>query len=289
MSSTPTALRPGPGRIAWLKLMLDFGLRRGGSARERARLFYHSALKPSLAFHGWTTYHAGRILRFSTRVGRHRRFTIHVRDNCLDLCTFVEFFSARYVLIPAELPPLQPRVIYDIGANIGMASLYFADRYPDARFYAFEPVPANFELCQLNYRNLARGEVFPWAVGSQSAAAAFSFSENDLRGGRLQGVGNPPAAGAEKQIQVPVFSIADLVARKQLDPPDLVKLDVEGAELEVLKGMGEQAGHVRRMLIETHGPEVDAACRQWLQDHGFLILHSHEALPGWAAIWCDRA
>jgi hypothetical protein len=87
---------------------------------------------------------------------------------------------------------------------------------------------------------------------------------------------------------VPVFSIADLVSQQHLAPPDLVKIDVEGSELDVLKGMGEQVRCVRRMLVETHGPDVDAACRQWLHDHGFLILHSHEMCPGWASIWCDR-
>lgn len=268
--------------------MLDFGLRRGSSARERMRLFYYSGLKPSLAYRGWSSYSAGRILRFSTRVGEHRTFLVHARDNGLDMSTFVEFFSARYVLIPPDLPPIDPAVIYDIGANIGIASLYLGDRYPKARLYAFEPVPVNFELCQLNCRNLPRAEAFPWAVGSRSGDAAFSFSEDDLRAGRLRGVGTPPDGRIEKQIQVPVFSIADLVAQKQLAPPDLIKIDVEGAELEVLKGMGEQARCVRRMLIETHGPDVYAACRQWLQDHGFLILHSHEIIPGWAAIWCDR-
>jgi FkbM family methyltransferase len=288
MSSTSKSVRRRPGRIAWLKLMLDFGLRRGSSAKERARLFYYSGLKPSLVFRGWSTYSSQRILRFSTRMADHRTFLVHARDNALDISTFVEFFSARYVFIPPELPPIDPEVIYDIGANIGIASLYLADRYPNARLYAFEPVPVNFKLCQLNCQNLPRAQAFPWAVGSRSGAAAFSFSENDLRGGRLQGVETPPHERIEKQIQVPVFSIADLVSQQHLAPPDLVKIDVEGSELDVLKGMGEQVRCVRRMLVETHGPDVDAACRQWLHDHGFLILHSHEMCPGWASIWCDR-
>ena len=274
--------------MAWFRLMLDFGLRRGGSAWERARLFYYSGLKPSLAYRGFVSYSANRILRFSTRVSNHKRFLVHARDNGLDISTFVEFFSARYALIPPELPPIDPAVIYDIGANIGMASLYLADRYPKARLYAFEPVPVNFELCRLNCRNLPQAEAFPWAVGARSGAAAFSFSEKDLRAGRLRGVGTPPDQRIENEIQVPLVSIADLVAKKQLAPPDFLKIDVEGAEMEVLKGIGEQVGCVRRMLIETHGPEMYAACRQWVRDHGFLILHSQEIIPGWAAVWCDR-
>lgn len=222
------------------------------------------------------------------KVAHHGAFRVHARDNMLDLYTVVEFFSSRWVLIPPELPAFEPEVIYDVGANIGMASLFYATHYPKARFFAFEPVPANFEVCRLNFSNLPRSEVFPWAIGSHSGTAAFEFSEEDLRGGRLQARPQPGDNSAKKRIEVALVSIADLAAQKKLPPPDFLKIDVEGAELEVLEGMGEQAPRIRRLLVETHGPELEAACRRWLQGHGFVIRHSHEAAPGWAAIWCER-
>ena len=52
--------------------------------------------------------------------------------------------------------------------------------------------------------------------------------------------------------------------------------------------MGGQARNIKRLWFETHRPEVDAACRQWLGAHQFAIRHSHEVAPGFAAIWCDR-
>ncbi len=201
--------------------------------------------------------------------------------------TFTEFFSSRYVLIPPELPPMEPEVIYDIGANIGMASLFYATHFGRARFYGFEPVPANVEVCRLNFRNLPRGEVFPWAVGAESGTAFFEFTEQDLRGGRLEGQGQGKDDAPRKRIEVPVFSIADLAGEKKLPPPDFVKINVEGAELAVLEGMGGQARNIKRLLVETHGPEVDAACRQWFGAHQFAIRHSHEVARGFAAIWCD--
>jgi FkbM family methyltransferase len=267
--------------------MLGFALRRGNSVRERARLFYHAWVRPSLVARRWARYRPERILSFWTRPARPDAFQVHIRDNGLDMCTFTEFFSARYVIVPPELPPMEPEVVYDIGANIGIASLFYATRFPKARFYGFEPVPANVEVCRLNFRNLPRGEVFPWAVGAQSGTAFFEFSQEDLRGGRLQGQAPGKNGAPRKRIEVPVFSIADLAGQKDLPPPDFVKIDVEGAELEVLEGMGGQARNIKRLLVETHGPEVDAACRQWFGAHQFVIRHSHEAAPGFAAIWCD--
>jgi len=203
------------------------------------------------------------------------------------MSTFAEFFSSRYVLIPPELPPMEPEVVYDIGANIGIASLFYATRFPKARFYGFEPVPANVDVCRLNFRNLPRAEVFPWAVGAQSGTAFFEFAAQDLRGGRLQGQGQGKQGAPKQRIEVPVVSIADLAGRKKLPPPDFVKIDVEGAELEVLEGMGGQARNIKRLLVETHGPEVEAACRQWFGAHQFTIRHSQAVAPGFAAIWCD--
>jgi FkbM family methyltransferase len=275
-------------RAVRLKVMLGFALRRGNSMRERARLFYYAAVKPSLVARRWARCRPERILSFSTQAARPGPFQVHIRDNGLDMCTFAEFFSSRYVLIPPELPPLEPAVVYDIGANIGIASLFYATRFPKATFYGFEPVPANVDVCRLNFRNLPRGEVFPWAVGARSGPAFFEFTEQDLRGGRLAGQARGKDGAPRKRIEVPVFSIADLAGQKKLPPPDFVKIDVEGAELEVLEGMGGQAGNVKRLLVETHGPEVEAACRQWFGAHQFAIRHSQEVAPGFAAIWCDR-
>ncbi len=279
-----------PGRVAKaifrLKLMMGFAAQRGNSWKDRARLFYYALLKPSLAWRRLVRYHPHRLVSFSARVAPLGPFQIHFRDNGFDMSTLVEFFSSLHVLIPPELPPLQPKVIYDIGANIGMASLFYATRFPKAAFFGFEPVPANVEVCRLNFRNLPGSQLFPWAVGAQSGTALFDFTEQDLRGGHLEQAvpGQGPNAG--NRIEVPVVSIADLVAVKKLLPPDLVKIDVEGAELLVLEGLGEQARNVKRMLIETHGVEVDAACRRWLAANQFEILHSHQVAPGLASIWC---
>src|SRR6266481_9024844 len=137
-SKTVSRLRK---RISWLEIILQFAWAYGNSWRECARLFYYSGIKESLAYRGWVTYSPERILQFSVCAGQHGAFQVHARDNGLDAGTFAEFFSSRYTILPPELSPIEPRIIYDIGANIGIASLYFAIRYPRARFYGFEPLP----------------------------------------------------------------------------------------------------------------------------------------------------
>jgi len=268
--------------------MFNFGWSRGVSLKEKIRLFYHAGLKPSLAFRGLSRPQPGRWLEFEIQATKESRFRVWVRDNQTDMTTFAEFFSGQHIIIPKKLRAYTPRVIYDIGANIGIASLYFATRYPHAQYYAFEPVPANFEICSANYGNLAKGQTLPWAVGALSGSASFEFDEADLRGGRLEQSRKPDTRYTSMRLTVTVVSIADLVSEKKIAPPDFVKIDVEGAELEVLAGVGSCLSHIKRMLIETHSAELYVRCVEWLQANGFTIQDINEAAPGFAAIWADK-
>jgi FkbM family methyltransferase len=276
------------GRLGWYRILAHFAVTRGRSPIDAARLFYHLGLKSPLAFRGRARFDPQKILSFSARGTSGKKLTVHARDNGSDVGTFEEFFSSRYTILPPEMPPLQPAVVYDIGANIGIASLYFAGCFPQARFLAFEPVPDNFEVCRLNYQNLRDSEAFPWAVGAHSGKCTFELDEKDLRGGSLQGSASAHASAKTKHLEVQVYSVADLVAEKKLPPPDFLKIDVEGAELEVLNGIGSALPGIKRMLIETHGVELTINCMKWVLDHGFMILHVHSLPGGFAAVWCDR-
>ena len=270
-------------RLDGLVQMLQFGWAHGGSLKDAVRLFHYLALKPSLVFRGWGSYSSQRIVSFSIKATGGARFRVYVRDNGLEAGTIAEFFSAHSTKVPAELPPLRPKVIYDLGANVGIASLHLATLHPDARVYGFEPFPPNYEVCVLNFKNLPKAEVFPWAVGSRSEVKAFECNE-DPRGGHLQSTPCNPRLQPQKRIDVQVYSIADLLQVRKLEPPEFLKIDVEGAEVEVLKGMGEAVQSVKRIFVETHGAALKEECLKWMRERGFKIWPSQDP----TALWGDR-
>jgi FkbM family methyltransferase len=276
-----------PHGLGLLKQRFLFAWARGRSFAGRARLFYHTGLKPPLSYRGFLKYKTNRILHFPIKTISGKEFEVFVRDNLYDLETLVEYFSTRRDFLPRDLPLIQPRVIYDIGAHVGFASLFLSAHYPGARLYGFEPLPANHEICSLNYRNLPEARCFPWAVGAVSGNTAFEFEASDLRGGRLADSAPTPVASLGR-VTVPTFSIADLITRQGLEPPDILKIDVEGAELDVLKGAADHVRQVKAIFIETHGPALQAACLDWLAAHDFAIRHLHQDARGFASIWCDR-
>lgn len=152
-------------------------------------------------------------------------------------------------------------IILDVGANIGMASLYFKTRYPDCELEAFEPDP---RLADLFTRNLA---AFGHDVRLHEAAASdrdgvMKFKAHAGDGGRLSGDGG---------VDVPVRRLRDFLDRKI----DLLKLDIEGAELDVLNDCADRLPNVSRLFVEYHSwadqPQRLAELLSLLQRAGFRV------------------
>lgn len=261
---------------------LRYALSAGDSLWQKLRLSYYSALKPSLAYRGLARFRPQQIVAFGLKVSPQRSLKVHVRDNGVGIVTIAEFFSPESRIIPRDLPPLQPRVIYDLGANLGVASMYFSALYPEAQIYGFEPLPENLEVCTLNYGQLPRpSQVFPWAVGNQTGMAIFDC-QNDSRGGRLETSPHDPELATVGKMEVKIYSLSDLIQLVGLPPPDLLKIDVEGAEFDVLQGLEDHYAAVKWIYIETHGQELKAQCLNWLQTRGYRIWPGADATCLWA-------
>jgi FkbM family methyltransferase len=254
----------------------------GISAKQKLRLLFYMALKPSLVFRGLATFLNSRILAFSIFDASRKPVLVYVRDNGVGTTTVAEFFSPDSEIMSTKLPVLHPKVIYDLGANVGVSSLFFASLYPQATIYGFEPLPENFEVCLLNYRGIRNSsQVFPWAVGSKSGLAIFDC-KNDSRGGRLESTHQDPNLETVAQIQVKIISVTDLIEKEGLPPPDLLKIDVEGAEYDVLEGLADYANSVRSIYLETHGDNLRRDCILWLEKHNFQICQGADQTAFWA-------
>ncbi|WP_167532646.1 non-ribosomal peptide synthetase [Streptomyces alboniger] len=198
--------------------------------------------------------------------------------------------------------------IVDVGANIGLFTLFASHRNPDGRLYAFEPLPPlhdtlrrNVELHGLN------AKLFDCALGSQAQEETFTFyphntvnstraatapQARDLVRAFLRNKAGPdggarPGAAATDLIDevvesrlesrtftCPVRTFSDIIEQEAIDRIDLVKIDVEGAEHEVLKGIRpEHWQRIRQFAIELH--DVDGRLAQvqtLLKDHGFEVV-----------------
>ncbi len=130
-------------------------------------------------------------------------------------------------------------VVYDIGANIGFFSLLAARlAKPHGRVEAFEPVPANAAAARANaaLNHLTNLTVHELAVSDHSGTAEL-LVPGERSWSHLAERGWHP--NTEHQIPVEVISLDEAIGRGSLPVPDVIKIDVEGSETAVLRGLAQ--------------------------------------------------
>src|SRR6266436_8020007 len=141
--------------------------------------------------------------------------------------------------------------VIDIGAHIGYYTLLFAKCVgPDGRVAAFEPLPVNFELLKKNIQlnELTYVQAFSQAVFSRNEEIILTVPDD------LPHSGDASAyhGGGGKQFRVPAIALDTFCDSASLRP-DILKLDVEGAEYDVLIGAERTIDRYRpKLLIELH-------------------------------------
>jgi len=159
-----------------------------------------------------------------------------------------DYYEIRDLKFFSKYVPNEP-IIYDIGSNIGNHTIYFLKYYRAKKVFAFEPVPENADLLELNMRvnGFTNVEIIRSAVGSRIGHADIIVNKQNMGGCKI--IENPEG-------EIGVVSLDKL----KLDKPDFIKIDVEGFEIEVLKGMTDLlqlSSPVIWIEINNHFHEVD--------------------------------
>ena len=166
-----------------------------------------------------------------------------VRPGSADAATFDEVFVAHEYDL--SLGDFTPRHILDLGANVGFASVLFASRWPDAVILAVEPEERNVVLLKRNTGAYPKISALHGAVWSRPGKVAVANPEDDVNAFQM-------VESANEGPGIPAFTLPQLIERVGCVRLDLLKMDVEGAEAEILRGAGEWLDRVNVMVIELH-------------------------------------
>ena len=165
---------------------------------------------------------------------------------------------------------LRPRVILDIGANIGLGSFFMKSLYPAARIIGFEPSQAEGSVLARNYASWSDCELLPVAIGDQDGVNMRFATHPDKTGGQhLAGAGDEEGWN---YVCVPMRRVDALVNEGRFPVPDLVKIDVEGAEVAVLHGFGRYLNAPAAYIMETHSVSLHEACLNLLRAEGYRVV-----------------
>jgi FkbM family methyltransferase len=183
-----------------------------------------------------------------------------------DLHVIREAFGDRVYALPSRI---RPRTILDLGANIGASVLWFSRRFPDAEIHAVEPDRRSLEKLRRNVDGLPGVTVHHAAVGGEDGERTFYEAERGWASSLVQG-----AALRGRPTQVRVLTLPALVHEHVgSERVDLVKLDVEGAEWEVLPRL-RLAELTDVVAGEMHaGMLGDEAAERTAWNHGLEGFH----------------
>lgn len=167
-----------------------------------------------------------------------------IRPNGVDGKTLSDIFDARLY----DLSAGGAKRILDLGANIGVATMFFASRFPEAEFACVEPSPANQAvLREAISLNRIRATVFEGAVGTEAGEAELHVgSDPDM-------FSITPAHPSAQTLRVRQFTVPELLAALGWDHIDLLKIDIEGYEKVLLCRNNAWLGRVRLIIGEAHG------------------------------------
>lgn len=208
-------------------------------------------------------------LRFVTRRG----IRIEVPRRLVQ--TFKELFMDEcYMAGMGQVVPEKPTIL-DIGANAGYFSLLALSRFPGARVFAFEPMPANFKLLE-HQRMLNENDELTCvqkAVSGQAGALTLSYDAKDSfsTSATLFSVNS----GHLDEISVEATTLHDVFTEFKIKRCDLLKMDCEGAEYGILYNcLPSDLGRISQIAMEVHqgqgeGENIDAL-ETFLRSNGFM-------------------
>jgi FkbM family methyltransferase len=196
--------------------------------------------------------------------------------------------------------------VFDVGANIGLFSLFVSQAYPSAALFSFEPAPPLHAIARYNLaRYNADAFVFDFGLSNAEGTASFTFYPNssgmssfhadeaeersalravfqaELRRGApgLEQLLKHEEDLLEQRLKRETFTcrlrtLSDVIQETGVECVDLVKIDVQKCELEVLEGVREEHWPLlRQLVVEVHNIEGRVAkIRALLEDRGFAVL-----------------
>ena len=200
---------------------------------------------------------------------QYKGIDIYYRTSTSDMTLIYEILLKKSEYnIPRQV---NPKVILDIGGNIGITSIYLANKFPQAKIYSFEPLPDNYEILTKNIQSYDNIEAFNFGLGSEDGDfdAYLNYDSENFGGVSFY----PEAEGVSENssFKCKIKNINNAMKELNIKSVDLIKIDTEGAEFDILTSLDTNIlTNVSWITGELHGTQ-DFELLDYLTKIGFSI------------------
>lgn len=203
-------------------------------------------------------------------------YPVTLRAGESDLEVYKKIFIDEEYALPFDSPV---HTILDLGANTGMASLYFHRAFPNAQIVTVEPDPANFEILTRNLNGIPNIKPIRAAVWSHDGE--IQLFDPGIGAWGLQV--SETATSSAPSVSVPAISLPSLLREFPSGHLDLLKIDIEGAEKEILENADSWMPAVNAIVIELHDRYKPGCSRAFYRATNHLPNETHVGENIW--VW----
>jgi FkbM family methyltransferase len=180
--------------------------------------------------------------------------------------------------------------IVDIGANRGQFALISRKVFPQAKIYSFEPLAEPIQIFKKIFDHDSNVTLYPYAIGKKKTTATIHITKDDDSSSMLPITKTQsdmfPGATEKETRQVMVYPLSELIDPASIPSASLLKIDVQGYELDVLQGCEDILQKFSHLYIECSFIELyegQALAHQiiaWLDERNFVLSSVHNLYYG---------
>lgn len=183
---------------------------------------------------------------------------------------------------------LKPKVIFDIGANIGQTAEFYREIFPNAEIYSFEPIPATFNELTKRCGDMFGVKLFNLAFGESTESRKIKIVKD--KASVINSINDDFQHDLEKsengydEVEISIETLDNFLELNAIKSIDLLKIDTEGFEIPVLKGAQKllesgkvaaiicEAGFMRTNTRNTYIGDINDV----LESHGYALFGVYE-------------
>jgi FkbM family methyltransferase len=185
-------------------------------------------------------------LRVRDSIKIFKNKVVYLRNGTSDISVFRQIFLDNEYSFYIQIK--NPSFIIDLGANIGLFSLFIKNKYPEATVIALEPEPSNFELLEKNTKNYKNIITLQKAIWKDNNGVTLNINpEYGEWGCRVSEVEK-----GNNEVIISSITMNDIIINYNIDTIDILKIDIEAAEKYIFEGEISWLKKVKVLVIELH-------------------------------------
>lgn len=147
--------------------------------------------------------------------------------------------------------------IFEVGARYGDESLYLSTIFPNSQIYSFECNPNTIEICKNKLNNKKNITFMPYGLGNENTTLPFYsyIADNDGASSFFKRIDADTTQKLTGKMEIKKLS--DIMKNEKLETIDLLCMDVQGFELNVLKGAEEHLKKIKYIIMEEPNPIIN--------------------------------